>query len=124
MSEGTGGGVGPMQMMQKMMAQMGQGGMDPAKMCKMMTTSVTQAAEIATYATPELRALFDDWVRQVREELVAKVALSPEGLDLDALAAQMDLNADSVAFLVGTLAREGKFRVTVSPAGAANEDAD
>lgn len=115
------GGFNPMGMMQKMMAQMQEGGMNPMQMCRMMSESVARASEQATWATPELRALFDDWVAQVKDELVASLAEIGEGADLATLGERLRLDVNSVAFLVTALAREGKVHLRVSPAPASGE---
>ncbi len=119
--QNSSGGFNPMGMMQKMMGQMQEGGMMPLQMCRMMTDSVARAAEMATWATPELRALFDDWAGQVKEELLAKLVEQGGEVDLADIAKQLQLSADSVTFLLIGLAREGKvsLKVSVPPAGEA-----
>ncbi|NOZ95689.1 MAG: MarR family transcriptional regulator [Acidobacteria bacterium] len=115
------GGFNPMGMMKKMMGQMQDGGMMPMQMCRMMTESVTRTAEMATWATPELRALFDDWAGQVKEELLTKLAEHGGEVDLPAIAGQLQLSPDSVAFLLVGLAREGRVRLRVSTAEGEGE---
>jgi hypothetical protein len=112
------GGFNPMGMMQKMMAQMQEGGVNPMQMCRMMSESVARASEQATWATPELRALFDDWAAQVKDELLAGLSEIGEETDLATLAERLHLDVGSVAFLVSGLAREGKVRLRVSAAAA------
>ena len=64
-------GMPPMmqQMMQKMMAGMQE--FNPMAMCQAMMTSVGKAAEMAAYATPEVRTLFEEWARSVEDEMLA-----------------------------------------------------
>ncbi len=112
------GGFNPTAMMQKMMGQMKDEGMNPMQMCKMMTSSVAQAAEMATWATPELRGLFDDWAAEVREELLTQLGELGEDGTLEVLAERMSLGVESVAFLVTGLAREGKVSLKVAPTSA------
>jgi hypothetical protein len=112
------GGFSPMGMMQKMMAQMQEGGMNPMQMCRMMSDSVARASEQATWATPELRALFDDWAAQVKNELLTHLSEIGEETEIEELAERLHLDVGSVAFLVSGLAREGKVRLRVSPAAA------
>jgi hypothetical protein len=111
-------GFNPMGMMQKMMGQMQEGGMNPMQMCRMMTESVARASEQATWATPELRALFDDWAAQVKDELLARLSEIGKETELEDLAERLHLDVGSVAFLVTGLAREGKVHLRVSPAEA------
>jgi len=70
------GAMNPMEMMQKMcgmgmdkMEHM-EKGFNPMEMCIKMTESVTKAAEMGSYATPEVRALFEDWVGEVEKEIL------------------------------------------------------
>ena len=58
-----------MQMMQKMMS--GTGDFNPAAMFQAMMSSVGKAAEMAAYATPEVRTLFEEWARTVEDEVLA-----------------------------------------------------
>ncbi len=109
------GGFNPMGMMQKMMGQMQDGGMKPMQMCRMMTESVVRASEQATWATPELRALFDDWAAQVKEELLSHLSEMGNEARIEDLAESLHLGVGSVAFLVTGLAREGKVHLRVSP---------
>jgi len=87
----------------------------------MMTDSVARAAEMATWATPELRALFDDWAGQVKEELLTKLTEQGGDADLTEVAAQLQLSPDSVAFLLVGLAREGRVSLKVSAMRAGEE---
>ncbi len=111
-----GAGFNPMGMMKKMMGQMQEGSMNPMQMCRMMSESVARTAEVATWATPELRALFDDWSSQLQEELLAKVAESEEAAELEQLAEELGIGSDSLAFLLVGLARNGKIKLSVSAA--------
>ena len=62
------GGMGPEMMRKmrgmgmKMMENMPDKGFNPQEMCRQMTQTVTKTAEMGSYATPEVRALFEDWV--------------------------------------------------------------
>ena len=56
-------------MMQGMMGSTGD--FNPAAMCQAMMTSVGKAAEMAAYATPEVRTLFEEWARSVEDVRVA-----------------------------------------------------
>src|SRR5574341_2434799 len=88
MTEGM--GMPPMmqQMMQKMMASMQE--FNPMAMCQAMMTSVGKAAEMAAYATPEVRTLFEEWARSVEDEVLA--VLKARGpLDLATLAGALKI---------------------------------
>ncbi len=99
-------GMPPMmqQMMQKMMAGMQE--FNPMAMCQAMLTSVSKSAEMAAYATPEVRALFEEWSRSVEEEILT--VLKARGrVDLNQLAAQLKVSPESTLYFLGKLVRQG-----------------
>lgn len=111
MKEPEGMGMPPMmqELMQKMMA--GMKDFNPMAMCQAMMTSVSKSAELAAYATPEVRGLFEEWARSVEEEVEA--ALREAGqLDLDQLAARLKVSQESALYFLGRLVREGKASIS------------
>ena len=104
-------GMGAPSMMQEMMQRMGAAGdFSPAAMCQAMMTSVGKAAEMAAYATPEVRTLFEEWARSVEEEVLA--ALEAGGsLDLAALASALKISPESALYFLGKLVREGRATI-------------
>ncbi len=105
-----GAGVPPM--MREMMQKMGGGAgeLSPAAMCQAMMTSVGKAAEMAAYATPEVRTLFEEWARSVEDEVLG--ALRARGpLDLAALARALKISPESALYFLGKLVREGKASI-------------
>jgi len=105
MSEGM--GMPPMmqQMMQKMMEGMKE--FNPMAMCQAMMASVSKSAEMAAYATPEVRTLFDEWARSVEEEVLA--VLQAQGrVDLNQLSGQLKISPESALYFLGKLIRDGK----------------
>lgn len=105
-------GTGIPSMVQQMMQKMG--GTDefsPAAMCQAMMTSVGKAAEMAAYATPEVRTLFEEWARSVEDEVLA--ALKAKGpLDLATLASALKISAEGALYFLGKLVREGKATIS------------
>lgn len=101
--------VGMPPMMQKMME--GMGDFNPMAMCQAMVTSVGKAAEIAAYATPEVRTHFEEWARSVEDEVLA--ALKARGpLDLAGLAGALKISPESAFHFLGKLVREGKATIS------------
>ena len=100
-------------MMQKMMEHM-KGGMkdfNPMAACQAMMTSVSKSAEMAAYATDEVRMLFEEWAGSVADELLS--ALKSEGSsDLETLAAAMKLSPEATLYFLGKLVRDGKATIT------------
>jgi len=117
-------GMGMPPMMQEMMQKMigGVKEFNPMAMCHAMLTSVSKAAEMAAYATPEVRTLFEEWAQSVEAEVLN--ALRTRGqLDLGQLAAELKISPESALYFVGKLVREGKatisgIRATAAPGGA------
>ena len=105
-------GMGMPPMMQATMQKM-MGGMadfSPAAMCQAMMTSVGKAAEMAAYATPEVRTLFEEWARSVEAEVLATLqARGP--LDLASLASALKIGPESALQFLGRLVREGKATI-------------
>ncbi len=108
----SGEGAGMPSMMRQMMEKMGGGGdFNPAAMCQAMMTSVGKSAELAAYATPEVRTLFEEWARSVQDEVLT--ALKSRGpLDLTALAGALKISPESALFFLGKLVRDGKATIT------------
>ena len=102
---------------QTMMAGMEE--FNPMAMCQAMMASVGKAAEMAAYATPEVRTLFEEWARSVEEEVLA--VLKARGpLDLAGLAGALKISPESALHFLGRLVREGKATVSaIRAAGAA-----
>jgi hypothetical protein len=105
-------GIGLPPMMQQMMEKMmgGVGEFNPAAMCQAMMTSVGKSAEMAAYATPEVRTLFEEWARSVEDEVLG--ALRARGqLDLATLAGALKISPESVLYFLGKLVRTGKVTI-------------
>jgi uncharacterized membrane protein len=100
----------PMKMMEKMKGMMGEG-FAPMEMCKQMIQSVQRASDMATYATPELRGLFDDWLEQVEAETLKFIA-ETGSIAADEVAKKLGLSVESTVFLLSKLGREGKLEIS------------
>ena len=84
---------------------------NPAAMCQSMMTAVGKAAEMAAYATPEVRTLFEEWAHSVGDEVLA--TLRTKGpMDLAALGNALKVSPDSVLLFLGRLVRDGKATIT------------
>lgn len=106
-------GMGMPPMMQEMMHKM-MGGMkefNPMAMCQAMMTSVSQSAEMAAYATPEVRALFGEWAGSVEAEILT-VLQSQGRLDLAGLADALKISPESALYFLGKLVRDGKATIS------------
>lgn len=96
----------PREMMKGMMGE----GFNPMEMCRGMVGSITKSAEMATYATPELRALFEEWLGQIEAEVLeylkGREAVAPENV-----AEHFKLSKDSAVFLISKMARQGNIKI-------------
>ena len=127
MPQMMGEGMGMMGMMKGMMAGMmggtssdstaeaerededccGDSGFNPMDMCRKMMDSIGRSHEMAEFATPELRGLFQDWVQQIEEEILAYV--NTENGDSKKIAEHFKLSEESVIYILGKLAQKGKI---------------
>jgi hypothetical protein len=83
------------------------------EMSKEVLTTVSQSFELATYSTPELRGLFNDWVGVIEQEILDFIKDKGK-VDPDEIAAHFRLERGSVIFMLGKLAREEKIRMQAS----------
>jgi predicted HTH transcriptional regulator len=81
------------------------------QMCEQMTGTVIEIGRLAGFASPELRGLFEEWVKALEGEIIGflkeKRSCSPADL-----AARLKLSEESILFLIGKLVREGKLKIT------------
>jgi len=106
------GEMGMSSMMPEMMQKMMGGGKDfnPMAMCQAMCTAVTKSAEMAAFATPEVRGLFEEWAGSVEAEVLR--ALQTRGpLDLVTLARELRIGPESVLYFLGRLVRAGQVTI-------------
>jgi len=97
-------------MMKSMMGNQGDRGFNPMEMCEKMMSGMTQTSELAAYATPEVRALFEDWVQEVESAVLAFVQQQATTNPAD-IAAHLKISESSAIFFISKLAREGKLKI-------------
>jgi hypothetical protein len=110
------GGGSPMTGMMRSMMGWGNNdeeGFNPMEMCKQMMSTISNTSELATFATPEIRGLFEEWVRQVDEEVLNLLeknnALTPEEIT-----ARLKISRESVIYFLSRLAQRGKVSLQCS----------
>jgi len=81
---------------------------NPIEMSKEVLATIHHSYELASYATPELRGLFNDWLGEI-EVRVMDFVNSRKRIDPQELAAHFKLTTESIIFMLGKLAREGKI---------------
>lgn len=103
-----------MGMMGKMMGHKSGGeksNFDPMDMCRQMMSSMGQGSNQESYLTSELADLFQDWVHQINEEVMTYIAKN-QPASVEQVAEHLKISANSVIYLLGTLAQEGKVKLT------------
>ncbi len=91
--------------------------MNPVEMSKEVISSISHTYELATYSTPELRGLFNDWLGAIEREILEFLA-DRSKVDPDEVAENFRLQRESVIFILGKLAREGKIRINIQASGS------
>jgi hypothetical protein len=81
---------------------------NPIEMSKEVLAAISHTYELASYSTPELRSLFDDWLGEI-ERLVGQYINDRRKADPQEIASRFKLRQDSVIFIMSKLAREGKI---------------
>jgi hypothetical protein len=81
------------------------------QMGQQMAGAVTESASMASFATPEVRGLFEEWARAVEEEIVA--FLKEKGSsEPSEIGARLKISEESALYFIGKMARENKLKVT------------
>ena len=86
-------------------------------MSKEVLTAISHSHELASYATPELRGLFNEWLGEIELRVTAFVD-KRNRVDPQELASHFKLTTKSILFVLGKLAREGKISMVAK--GKAN----
>ena len=75
-----------------------------------MTGPVTETANMAPFATPEVRSVFEEWAKIVEDEIVVCIKKDLK-MRPAAIAEKVKLSEQSVLFFVSKLLREGRLMV-------------
>jgi hypothetical protein len=112
------GGKGPMNMMKSMKAD-GNNSEEqtemPWDMCKKMMLTMSKTSELATFATPEVRELFEEWATQIEEEILSFVKESQIN-NVEKIVEHFKLSRNSVTFFLTRLANKGKINLNAQKA--------
>lgn len=113
MGQQAGGGGSMMGGMMEMMMQDHDGdGESPMSMCHKMMSNISHSNDLATFATPEIRGLFEEWVQQLDKEVLDFVK-ETKATNPDQLAAHLKLSKESAIYLLSRLAQKGSVSVAV-----------
>jgi hypothetical protein len=86
---------------------------NPVEMSKEVISAISHSYALATYSTPELRGLFNDWLGEI-ERVVMEFLADRTTVDPDEVAQHFRLERGSVIFILNKLAREGKINKQAS----------
>lgn len=84
--------------------------MNPLEMSKELISAFSHSYELATYSTPELRTLFNDWLSEIEQEVVSFLK-DRHRVDPDEVAGHLRIGRESAIFILSKLAREGKINM-------------
>lgn len=76
-------------------------------MCQSLVDKVTRSQQLLAKADPELLVLFEDWLEEMEEEVIALVR-ETASLDVAAVARKLGLSPAGAAFLLAKLQEEGR----------------
>ncbi|RPH70585.1 hypothetical protein EHM76_06540 [bacterium] len=66
---------------------------------------------MASFATPEVRGLFEEWAKAVEEEILG--LLKDKGtMDPSEIAVKLNISEESALFFIGKMAREKRIKIT------------
>ena len=82
----------------------------PGRMCGPMAGAAFNTDDLAKYATPELRTLFEDWLIQMEEEIL-DFAKSRKSVNPDEVAEAFKISRESAIFLLSKLAQKEKIDI-------------
>jgi hypothetical protein len=83
-------------------------GVDPTQMCQTLVDKVFQSKQLKAVAEPEILGLFENWLDEVEEEVVAafKTNRITEPIQL---AENLGMSRSGITFLMTKLQREGRI---------------
>lgn len=106
-----GGGFSMRDMMQGMMGGRREAGEGlPWDMCQKMMSSINASSEMASFATPEVRSLFNDWAEQIEGEMLHYIQ-EKKTADPAELAAHFKISQPSASFFLNRLVQKGKIHL-------------
>ena len=72
--------------------------------------SIAEATNLASFATPEVRVLFEEWAKLVEDEILAFIKDNVKATPAD-IANKMRLSEQSALYFLSKMLREGKITV-------------
>lgn len=85
-------------------------GVDPTHMCQSLVHKIAQSKQLMSVTDPGILVLFETWLDELEEEVVAYMKEHPQ-IDHLALAENLGLSKSGASFLLAKLQREEKLRL-------------
>ena len=114
------GGMPMMGMMRKMME--GMDDFNPIEMGKTMMSAVAKVSEMSFYATPEIRAMFEEWLASVEDEIFEFIHAENE-VNPDNVSKHFKISKSAAEFFLNHLAASGRIKAEFSEKAKDNSDA-
>ena len=81
------------------------------QMGQQMAGAITESTSMASFATPEIRGLFEEWAKAVEEEILG--FLKEKGSsEPSEVAMKLKISEESALYFIGKMARERKLKIT------------
>jgi hypothetical protein len=81
------------------------------QMKEQMAGAISETGTMASYATPEIRGLFEEWAKAVEEEIIGFLKEKGTSEPVE-IAEQLKISEESAIFFLGKMARERKLKIT------------
>ncbi len=101
------GGIPMMGMMRKMME--GMEDFNPVEMGRTMMSTVARVSEMSFYATPEIRAMFEEWLASLEDEIFEFVHEEGE-VNPDNVSKHFKISKSAAEFFLNHLAASGRIK--------------
>ncbi len=83
-------------------------GVDPTQMCQALMDKMARSELLQTVANPDILVLFEDWLEELEEELIAYT--KEKGTwEINDISRDLGLSVSGARFLIAKLRREGKL---------------
>jgi hypothetical protein len=116
MGQMMGGGTSMMNMMGPMMSTMMGGGknsngegFNPMEICRkmMMSSAQNNGPDSDTFAPPEIKALFEEWLEQIENEII-DFTKETNSIDPEKVASHLKISRNSAEYLISRLEQKKK----------------
>jgi hypothetical protein len=92
-------------------------------MCRKMMGAIGKTSDLATFATPEIRGLSEEWVIQIEEEIMQFVKTADQ-VNPESVAEHFKLSKESIMFFLTRLAQKGKISLEVKKVNQPDENSN